>query len=139
MPITPPASQLNLEEITFDLMIPPVEVYADALIEKVFYNLIENSLRHGGRVTHLSFSFEEEQNGAVITYRDDGEGISLEFKKKLFQRGFGKHTGLGLFLSREILSITGITITENGEPKNGVRFEIRVPKGSYRVTSTKPI
>ena len=133
------ASQLNLEEITFDILIPPVQVYADALIEKVFYNLMENSLRHGGRVTRMSFSFEEEQNGAVITYRDDGEGISLEFKQKLFRRGFGKHTGLGLFLSREILSITGITITENGEPQKGVRFEIRVPKGSYRVTSTQPV
>jgi len=133
------ASQLPLEEITFDILIPPVQVYADALIEKVFYNLIENSLRHGGRVTRMSFSFEEEQNGAVITYRDDGEGISLEFKQKLFRRGFGKHTGLGLFLSREILSITGITITENGEPQKGVCFEIRVPKGSYRVTSTQPV
>ncbi|MDO9033818.1 MAG: PAS domain-containing protein, partial [Methanoregula sp.] len=133
------ASQLNLEEITFDILIPPVQVYADALIEKVFYNLIENSLRHGGGVTRMSFSFEEEQNGAVIKYRDDGEGISLEFKEKLFRRGFGKHTGLGLFLSREILSITGITITENGEPKKGVYFEIRVPKGSYRISSTKPV
>ena len=133
------ASQLSLEEITFDILIPPVQVYADALIEKVFYNLMENSLRHGGRVTRMSFSFEEEQNGAVITYRDDGEGISLEFKQKLFRRGFGKHTGLGLFLSREILSITGITITENGEPQKGVCFEIRVPKGSYRVTSTQPV
>jgi len=34
--------------------------------------------------------------------------------------------GLGLFLSREILAITGITITETGEPGNGARFEIAV-------------
>jgi signal transduction histidine kinase len=112
-----------------------LQVYADALIEKVFYNLIENSLRHGGRVTGMSFSFEEMQNDAVITYRDDGTGISLSDKEKLFRRGFGKHTGLGLFLSREILSITGITITETGEPEKGVCFEIRVPKGSYRLLS----
>jgi signal transduction histidine kinase len=36
--------------------------------------------------------------------------------------GFGRHTGLGLFLSREILSITGITITETGEPGKGAVF-----------------
>jgi len=130
------ASQLPLEEITFDILLPPVQVYADALIEKVFYNLIENSLRHGGGVTCISFSFEETQSGAVITYRDDGIGISLADKDKLFRRGFGKHTGLGLFLSREILSITGITITENGEQGKGVCFEIHVPKVSYRVTLT---
>lgn len=133
------ASQLPLEEIIFDILLPPVQVYADALIEKVFYNLIENSLRHGVHVTRMSFSFEETKNGAVITYRDNGIGISLDDKDKLFRRGFGKHTGLGLFLSREILSITGITITETGEPKKGVCFEIHVPKVSYRVTSTQPV
>jgi signal transduction histidine kinase len=60
-------------------------------------------------------------------------GISAEDKGKLFQKGFGKNTGLGLFLSREILSITGLTITENGEPGKGVCFEMTVPSGGYRV------
>jgi len=41
-----------------------------------------------------------------------------------------------LFLSQEILSITGITITETGEPGKGARFEITVPKGGYRFTAT---
>jgi hypothetical protein len=42
-----------------------------------------------------------------------------------------------LFLSREILAITVITITENnGEPGKGARFEIAVPKGAYRFTGT---
>ncbi len=59
-------------------------------------------------------------------------GITVEDKKRLFTRGFGKNTGLGLFLSREILAITGITITENGTPGKGARFEITVPKGMYR-------
>ncbi len=133
------ASQLSLEGITFDILLPPVFVYADALIEKVFYNLIENSLRHGGGVTCISFTFEETDDGALITYRDDGAGIPLADKDKLFRRGFGKHTGLGLFLSREILSITGITITENGKPGKGVQFEIRVPKPSYRLNSNHPV
>jgi signal transduction histidine kinase len=133
------ASQLPLEEIAFDILLPPVQIYADALIEKVFYNLIENSLRHGGRVNRMSFSFTERQNSAVITYSDDGAGIAPADKDKLFRRGFGKHTGLGLFLSREILSITGITITETGEPGKGVNFEINVPKGCYRFTFAQPV
>jgi hypothetical protein len=37
-----------------------------------------------------------------------------------------------MFLIREILSITGLTIRETGIPEKGVRFEIRVPEGSYR-------
>ena len=47
-------------------------------------------------------------------------------------KGFGQNTGLGLFLSREILAITGITITENGVPGIGARFEIRVLNGGFR-------
>jgi len=54
----------------------------------------------------------------------------------IFEQGFGKHTGLGLFLSREILAITGSTIIENGTPGKGARFEITVPKGMYRFTET---
>jgi hypothetical protein len=37
-----------------------------------------------------------------------------------------------MFVSREILSITGISIRETGTPGKGARFEIRVPKGAYR-------
>ena len=68
----------------------------------------------------------------VITFEDDGVGIPAEFKTKIFNREYFKHTGFGLNLSREILEITGITITETGEPGKGARFEIRVPEGKYR-------
>ena len=55
----------------------------------------------------------------------------------IFDRGFGKNTGLGLALSQEILAITGITIRETGEPGKGARFEMAVPKGAYRLTDVK--
>lgn len=47
--------------------------------------------------------------------------------------GFGKNTGLGLALSRDILSLTGITIKETGTAGEGARFELLVPKGGWRV------
>jgi len=127
------SSQLCLETIDLQVAVEGTEVFADPLIVKVFFNLMENSLRHGGGVTRLSFVSRETKAGLVIIYRDDGAGISAEDKEKLFRKGFGKHTGLGLFLSREILAITGIAITENGEPGKGVRFEITVPEGAYRI------
>ena len=114
--------------------IPPVKVFADGLIGKVFYNLLENTLRHGERVTRIRFSFEETVSGAEIVYEDDGVGVSNEDKPHLFEKGFGKNTGLGLFLSREILAITGLTIRETGEPGKGVRFEIAIPKDAYRLS-----
>jgi len=108
------------------------EVLADPLIVKVFYNLMDNAVRYGGKITTIRFSAEESGDDHLIICEDDGDGVAAEEKKKIFDRGFGKNTGLGLALSREILSITGITITETGEPGKGARFEIVVPKGAYR-------
>jgi signal transduction histidine kinase len=68
----------------------------------------------------------------VIVCEDDGVGIPSGKKEAIFNRGYFKHTGFGLYLSREILSITDITITENGVPGKGARFEMTVPKGAYR-------
>jgi len=53
-------------------------------------------------------------------------------KKKFFSKEYGNHTGLGLFLAREICSVTGITLKESGEPGKRARFELLVPAGSYR-------
>jgi signal transduction histidine kinase len=112
---------------------PDLEVYADPLLGKVFYNLIDNALRHGGdRLTRIWISARETSAGLVLTCENNGNGIPFEEKRRLFERGYGKHTGLGLFLSSEILSITDITITENGDPETGVRFEMVVPKGEFR-------
>ena len=119
------------------IQISGLEVFADAPFEKVFFNLMENSVRHGEHVTRIAFSLRETETGLVIVYEDNGIGIPEADKKRLFRKGFGKHTGLGLFLSREILSITGITITENGVAGEGARFEITVPKGVYRFSRAK--
>ncbi|MDD3135409.1 MAG: PAS domain S-box protein [Methanoregula sp.] len=115
-------------------------VYADPLFEKVFYNLLDNALRYGGdRMTMIRVSSRTDDRRLLIYCEDDGVGISDADKKKLFTRGFGKHTGLGLFLSREILAITGITITENGEPGKGARFEITVPAGMWKKKGEKGV
>lgn len=124
-------SQFDLSRIQVDNTIEGIEIYADPLIEKVFYNLIDNALRHGGNVTKLTFSTHPSENGQVIVCEDNGEGIAPEIKRHIFTKGFGKHTGFGLFLIREILSITGMTIEETGEPKKGARFEITVPEKDF--------
>lgn len=130
--ISEAASELNLAGIQLNISVGSLEIYADPMFGKVCYTLIENALRHGEKVTKIDFSFRQSGDDLIIVYQDNGVGIAAEDKPKLFQKGFGKHTGLGLFLSREILSITKIAITENGEPGNGARFEMNVQKGMYR-------
>ena len=109
------------------------EIFADPLIVKVFYNLMDNAARYGGKITGIHFSVQESGHDYLILCEDDGDGIPVELKDKIFDRGFGKNTGLGLFLSREILSITGITIRETGEYTTGARFEITVPEEGFRI------
>jgi PAS domain S-box-containing protein len=124
---------LPLGEVTVAIDNPDVEVYADPLLQKVFYNLVDNALKYGGdKMTTIRVTSREENVSLVITVTDDGIGIPQEDKSLLFAKGFGKNTGLGLFLSREILSITGIKISENGEPGKGAQFVITVPKDGYR-------
>jgi PAS domain S-box-containing protein len=124
---------LTLGPVTVETERLALEVFADPLFERVFYNLIDNSLRYGGGNLHkILIRSEKTGTGLAITYEDDGAGISPGDKAHLFERGFGKHSGFGLFLSREILSITGISIAETGTPGSGARFVIQVPKGMYR-------
>jgi len=109
-----------------------IEMFADPLITKVFHNLINNSMRHGGNITTIRFSVEEVEGAHVIICEDDGVGISADMKEKLFTQGSGKDHGYGLFLSREILDITGITITEAGALGRGARFVITTPASGLR-------
>jgi PAS domain S-box-containing protein len=115
--------------------IPAVGIFADPMLELVFANLLDNTQRHGQDVSSILVTVEEKPEGLAISWNDDGVGIPDEEKEKIFERGFGKNTGLGLFLVREILDITRITIRETGEPGKGVRFEMTVPKGMYRFSS----
>ncbi len=110
------------------------EVFADPLIVKVFYNLMDNSVRYGRKITTIWFSVEEAGDDQIIVCEDNGDGIPTDEKEKIFERGFGKNTGLGLALSREILDITGISIKETGESGKGARFEMVVPNGAWRMT-----
>jgi signal transduction histidine kinase len=125
----------KIGSVRIDSQIHGLEIFADLLLEKVFYNLIDNASRYGGpAMTTIRFTTHREGDSMVIVCEDDGLGVPEEARKNLFRRGFGKNTGYGLFMIREILSISGLTITENSKPGSGARFEILVPKGLYRCT-----
>lgn len=64
---------------------------------------------------------------------DDGTGIAPEEKTRIFDQNYGKNTGNGLFLIREILSITEITIEETGVYGKGVRFVMIIPPRGFQI------
>ena len=109
-------------------------VLADPLLLKVIYNLMENAIRHGGKITRITSSWSRNKDGSLNwIIEDDGVGIPGYQKNRIFSREVGKNTGLGLFLAREILAITGITIEETGIEGEGARFVMAIPEGKYRI------
>jgi len=126
------AADVNLGTITLSVTIDNTEIFADDLIEKVFYNLMENSVQHGGKVTAITFSSKIQGKSTVIIGEDNGKGISKEEKELIFEHSRGGRINYGLFFSREVLAITGLTIKETGTAGSGARFEITVPEEMIR-------
>jgi PAS domain S-box len=125
------AAGLDHPGVRIDCTVSDLWICADPLIEKVFFNLLENSLRHGQKISAVRISSEETGDGLVIVYEDDGVGIPAGVKEKIFRREYFHNTGLGLYLSREILANSQMQIRETGTEGCGARFEILVPKGIY--------
>ena len=126
------AADINLGKITLSAKIDKTEIFADDLIEKVFYNLMENTVQHGGKVTEINVSIKKKGKSLVLIYEDNGKGILKEEKELIFEHSRGGRINYGLFFSREVLAITGLTIKETGTAGSGARFEITVPEEMIR-------
>jgi len=109
-----------------------LEIYADPMVKKVFFNLIDNAVRHGGRVSEIRFSCVKSGQDLTIVCEDDGTGIPDGEKEAIFRETYKRRYSHGLFLVSEILGITGMTIRETGVFGEGARFEVRVPNEAYR-------
>jgi signal transduction histidine kinase len=89
-------------------------------------------------------SYEKvDQDSLRLIYEDDGVGVPVDNKLKLFKIGFstGGSSGYGLYLIRRMIEVYGWSIQENGEPGVGAKFTITIPKSNpngkenFRITS----
>ncbi|PWR73960.1 histidine kinase N-terminal 7TM domain-containing protein [Methanospirillum lacunae] len=126
-------NQIPATTLNFINELNGVKIYADPMLERVLYNLFDNTIRYGVKTTFIRSYYVIDGGTLKWIIEDDGIGIAIEDKEKIFQKGYGHNTGLGLFLVREILSITDCLITETGVPGVGARFEIRIPGGQYHL------
>jgi signal transduction histidine kinase len=115
---------------------------ADSLLRQLFYNLIDNSLKYGQKTSRIRVFYEKAGQGSLmLIYEDDGVGIPVADKPKLFKEGYstGGSTGHGLYLIKKMMEAYGWTIQETGEPSKGARFVMTIPetnsngKENYRV------
>jgi PAS domain S-box-containing protein len=119
-----------------------LSVLADSLLRQLFYNLIDNSLKYGRKIAGIKLYYEKTgQDGLKLIYEDDGVGIPVAEKLKLFKEGYstGGSTGHGLYLIKKMTEVYGWTIQEKGKPGKGAQFVMTIPqtnssgKQNYRI------
>lgn len=105
-------------------------VLADSLLRQLFYNLIDDSLKYGEKLTQIRVRYEKFEDKLKLIYEDDGVGISKDVKAKLFTEGFttGKGSGYGLYLIGRMMAVYGWIMHETGAHGEGAQFTISIPK-----------
>jgi signal transduction histidine kinase len=108
-------------------------------IEQVLTNLVDNAIRYsptGGRV-EITLSLRGSK--VVFEVRDHGIGIPLEHLPRIFDRFYRAHEGgsiaglgIGLYVSREIVTLHGGRIEVESPPDGGSRFIVTLPLGDER-------
>lgn len=106
------------------------------MLQLFFYRHPTNAIRHEEDIACINFFTYKDDDNLIIVCEDDGRGVEQNEKEKIFEPGYGKNTGFGLYLSREVLDITEMKIKETGTPGKGARFEIIIPPIMYRYGET---
>jgi signal transduction histidine kinase len=101
-------------------------------LQQVVVNLIVNAIDAVGDVGLIRVSAARDRDKAVICVEDDGPGIPPDVCEHLFEPFFttkavGAGTGLGLYISYEIVKNHGGEILVHSDPGRRTAFEIRLP------------
>ena len=118
----------------YDEMLPHIEGNF-ANLGQVCINIIKNSLQAlpvKGGIIELTTHFMEKNNSVHIECRDNGAGIEDRYQSKIFEpffttKGVGEGTGLGLYISHEIVKRHGGAITAGSERGQGTVVTITLP------------
>ncbi len=129
-----PGFDIGKVKLTVD--VGDTEIHSTPFLEKVFHNLIDNSLRHGESVSRISIVARRHGDSLKVVYADDGHGIPDEMKQSIFAGKLSDRNAHGLYLVRELLESCGMAICETGEYGKGARFEITVPASGFRSSET---
>ena len=107
-------------------------------LEQVIANLLDNSVSFSEDNKKIEIEVEEISNNLVLLIKDQGPGFSETSPQKIFKRfysnrpkSFGKHSGLGLNIVKNIVELHKGTISASNRPnKQGAQVEVLLPKFS---------
>ncbi len=119
-------------------------VNGDSLqLQRVFSNLLINAINHVPRGSKVEVALETHASSQVVKVIDNGAGIVEEELPHLFERFYQGHSnrqakgsGLGLYLTRQIIEAHGGTIWAENRPSQGAIFGFRLPALPYHSFST---
>jgi two-component system sensor histidine kinase ChvG len=106
-------------------------------IEQIIANLLDNSISFSENNKSIVVeTFKDETNNVILKVVDEGKGFKEKNTKKIFNRfysnrpdSFGKHSGLGLNIVKNLVDLHGATITaSNNINQKGANVEIVFPK-----------
>jgi len=135
------ALRAQLEERRITVMLdapaslPPVALDA-AQMEQVFFNLIKNALEAMKDGQQLDIALASDDNDVSVALRDAGEGMDAERLAHLFEpyrTTKEKGTGLGLMITKRIVTEHGGTIAVESEVGRGTTFTVRLPRLERRI------
>ena len=135
------ALRAQLEERSIPVLLdapaslPPVALDA-AQMEQVFFNLIKNALEAMKDGQSLDITLASDDNDVSVAVRDAGEGMDAERLAHLFEpyrTTKEKGTGLGLMITKRIVTEHGGTIDVESEVGRGTVFTVRLPRLERRI------
>jgi signal transduction histidine kinase len=112
-------------------------------LHRLALNLMENAVRHTPEGTHIQTTVTASNAGVRLVVEDDGPGVPLELRDRLFERFVrgegdrGGSFGLGLSIVRAVADSHGGTVTlENGAGGRGARFVVTLPRSEDRAAGS---
>ena len=107
-------------------------------LEQVVANLLDNSISFSQDSQKIEIKIEETSNNLLMTIKDEGPGFSEASPQKIFKRfysnrpkSFGKHSGLGLNIVKNIVQLhKGTIAASNRLNTKGAQVEVLLPKFS---------
>lgn len=123
----------------FQICVPaalPEVTYSKKDLEKIFTNLISNSIRyHDKSQGIIQLDYMEKDGAHVFSISDDGPGIDPEFHEKIFKifqtlqpRDTLDTSGVGLTIAKKIVEGRGGSITVESARGKGSKFIFTIPK-----------
>jgi signal transduction histidine kinase len=123
------ARQGSTVEATTDQTVPPMAIDRTLLRQSIL-NLVKNGLEALGRGGKLTVSTRRVDDHVEIAIQDTGAGIASEVGERLFEQFFTtkpQGTGLGLYISRQIIEEHGGTLRWESAPGAGTTFTATLP------------